>query len=140
MYLKPKKGNPFRRSLPVYTIIGSTPGYIGKWSHPSSVDPLFINESIFKNQLQLDVCTKKCASNNTRLIKGLYQISATLGVLCPLIACASFYYCTSYIKPSLSNKLPPPFKGRKLKISPPSLSSLPSPPPFYSLIMNDILY
>ena len=141
MYLKPKKGNPFRRSLPVYAIIGSTPGYIGKSSHPSSVDPLFINESIFKNQLQLDVCTKKCASNNTRLIKALYQISATLGVLCPLIACASFYYCTSYIKPSLSNKPPPPpFKGRKLKISLPSLLRLPSSPPFYSLIMNDILY
>ena len=126
MYLKPKKDSPFRRSLPVYAIIGSTPGYIGKSSHPSSVDPLF---------------TKKCASNNTRLIKALYQISATLGVLCPLIACASFYYCTFYIKPSLSNKPPPPpFKGRKLKISLPSLSSLPSPPPFYSLIMNDILY
>ena len=66
MYLKPKKGNPFRRSLPVYAIIGIPLGYIGKSSQPSSVDPLFINESIFKNRLQLDVCTKKCASNNTR--------------------------------------------------------------------------
>ena len=107
MYLKPKKGNPFRWSLPVYAIVGIPLGYIGKSSQPSSVDPLFINESIFKNRLQLDVCTKKCASNNTRLIKARYQISATLGVVCPLIACASFYYCTSYIKPSLSNKPPP---------------------------------
>ena len=61
---------------------------------------------------------KKCASNNTRLIKALYQISATLGVLCPLIACASFCYCTSYIKPSLSNKPHPPFKERKFKNAP----------------------
>ena len=142
MYLKPKKGNPFRRSLPVYAIKGSTPGYIGKSSHPRSVDPLFINESIFKNQLKLDVCTKKCASKNTRLIKARYQISATLGVLCPLIPCASFYYCTSYIKPSLSISPPAPhIQGKKIKNKrPPSLLRLPSPPPFSSLIMNDILY
>ena len=139
MYLKPKKDSPFRRSLPVYAIIGSTPGYIGKSSHPSSVDPLFINESIFKNQLQLDVCTKKCASNNTRLIKALYQISATLGVLCPLIACASFYYCTSYIKPSLSNKLPPPaIQGKKIKNKPPISFKPPFPSPF--LFFNNEWY
>ena len=76
-------------------------------------------------------------------MKALYQISAILGVICPLITCASFYYCKSSIKPPLSNKPPSPLKGRTLRAPPPpiSLSSLPSPPPFYSLlVMNDILY
>ena len=77
-------------------------------------------------------------------MKALYQSSAILGVICSLITCASFYYCKSSIKPPLSNKPPSPLKGRKLRapLPPPiSLSSLPSPPPFYSLlVMNDILY
>ena len=76
-------------------------------------------------------------------MKALYQISATLGVICPLITCASFYYCKFSIEPSLSNKRPPPIQEKKVNSSPPpiSLSSLPSPPPFYSLlVMNDILY
>ena len=33
--------------------------FIDESSHPSSVDALFMNESIFKNQLMFDVCTKK---------------------------------------------------------------------------------
>ena len=34
MYLKPEKGIPFGRSLPVYAIIGSTPP--GTWDAPRS--------------------------------------------------------------------------------------------------------
>ena len=62
-------------------------------------------------------------------MKALYQISAILGVICPLITCASFYYCKSSIKPPLSNKPPPsPLKGRKLTAHPSHLSFKPSLP------------
>ena len=75
-------------------------------------------------------------------MKALYQISAILGVICPLITCASFYYCKSSIKPPLSNKpLPPPLKGRKLIAAPPpppiSLSSPPFPSPFLFFTSNE---
>ena len=64
-------------------------------------------------------------------MKALYQISAILGVICPLITCASFYYCKSSIKPPLSNKPlpPPPIKGKKVNSRPHShLSFKPSLP------------
>ena len=77
------------------------------------------------------------------------EVSATLGVICPLITCVSFYHCKSSIKPSLSITPPPQlishplFKGRKFKNASPSLSSLPSPPPFlfftnewYTVLIN----
>ena len=56
-------------------------------------------------------------------MKALYQISATLGVICPLITCASFYYCNSSIKPSLSNKCPP-IQEKKVNSPPPPISLL----------------
>ena len=40
--------------------------FVGESSHPSSVDPLFINESILKNQLKFDVCTEKCAHKTSK--------------------------------------------------------------------------
>ena len=75
-------------------------------------------------------------------MKALYQISAILGVICPLITCASFYYCKSSIKPPLSNKPlppPPPLKGRKLISAPTpiSLSSPPFPSPFLFFTSNE---
>ena len=40
--------------------------FVRESSHPSSVDPLFINESILKNQLKFDVCTEKCAHKTSK--------------------------------------------------------------------------
>ena len=62
-------------------------------------------------------------------MKALYQISAILGVICPLITCASFYYCKFSIEPSLSNKRPP-IQEKKVNSSPPSHLSF--KPPFPS--------
>ena len=75
------------------------------------------------------------------------EISATLGVICPLITCASFYYCKSSIKPSLSNKPPSlishPYAGKENLKTPPVSFKPPFPYPFlfftnewYTVLIN----
>ena len=72
-------------------------------------------------------------------MKALYQISATLGVICPLITCAPFYYCKSSIKPSLSNKPPSPIQEKKVNSPPPPISLLSPafPSPFLFFTSNE---
>ena len=77
------------------------------------------------------------------------EVCAILGVICPLITCASFYDCKSSIKPFLSNKPPPRlishplFKGRKFKNAPPVCFKPSFPSPFlfftnewYTVLIN----